>query len=225
MADYLNDIKVDAVQTRLLIGGSSVPDEHRYTPLDGDVAICIYGDNTMEHEEDFFKYKKTLENAGKDLTNTDNVSHRVWVADPNNVKVNYKDGKMDLTGQIVIGKNLLSDKPTWCPIATLDDIPAIIIDTKVTDRYFHYDYHYEYYYKDIYTYSYVSRPPTSSWPDPIDRYKSDTYLPPVVAGKVKTFDYASSCGGETYIYEEKGDWPPSAQPADWGTEWVEVVTW
>lgn len=226
MADYLNDIKVDAVQTRLLIGGSSVPHEHRNTPLDGNVAICMYGDDTMEHEGDMIKYKKILENAGNNLVNTDTITQRVSVYDPSTVNVNYKNGKIDLTGQLVIGKNLLSDKPTWCPIATLDDIPTIIINTTVKDNYFHYDYHYKYYYDEpTYTYSYVStQPPTSSIVGPIES-KYDTYLPPVIIWSAQSFNSWIDASSVTYSYYTKGDWPPGAQPADWETEWVETVVW
>ncbi len=228
MADYINDVKADVIQTRLLIGGSSAPHEHQYTPLDGDVAICMYGDNTMEHDENIFAYKKILENIDQNPTDLpSNVSRRVFIDDraPN---IKYYNGKPDLTGQLVIGKNLNSDHPTWCPIATLDDIPIVTTHTIVQIPNYDYIYHYghDYYNEPTYTYSSSVAPDTSRVVGPIKRYTSDTYLPPAAAGKVKTIDGgASSCGGVTYIYNEKGDWYPNAQPADWGIEWVEEVTW
>ncbi len=142
MAEYLNDIKADAIQVGLLIGGTSVPHIHQHTPLDGDIAICMYGDKNMEHDSNILKYRIALENAGKDIVNTETITHKVAkIYDPVSL-VASSDGKFDFTGHVVVGKNLNSDNPTWCPIATRDDIPIITIDTTI--NYYSYPYDYTY---------------------------------------------------------------------------------
>lgn len=225
MADYLNDIKADVIQTRLLIGGSSVPQEHRYTPLDGDVAICMNGDDTMEYGsiDDALKYKKQLANAGKDLVDTDTIKYSVDTVDKNHVPCD-SSGKPILINQIVIGKNLLSDNPTWQPIATLDQLPEIHItaDVKVStpDTYI---YHVENGHSVISDCSYIT-----SWDraEPevhslIYRSYYDATIDPVQQDEVYEYLYESKIVWPTVIYTYYEDWPGDVPPPPIVSTWVD----
>ena len=112
MAQYINDVETHILRTNLILTGK---ENLIFTYDDKDresiVGISMMADSTMKHICD--KHFNDYENSNNDVDKEG--SH---IGD-------YIDYDKNFLNNIVASFNLDEEEPSWCPIATVDDLPEI----------------------------------------------------------------------------------------------------